>query len=354
MSDQSSAKGASEPAAASAAAASDAAPPPASGNHIAVLDGWRAVSIAFVLIGHWMPIPRILQANHMIAAAGMALFFTLSGFLITRLLLKDQRIVPFLIRRLFRILPLAWAVTIVLVIWTGASMQTALANFFFTANLPPAALMPGGDHLWSLGVEMHFYMAAALLVLLTGRRGLWLLPLFTIGFTALRIVDGETISIVTWHRVDEILVGTCLALALNKFPVEQYASKISPWLCVLAGMMLMAASHPESGPLQYFRGYFAALTVGLSLYALPELLRLFLCSKPAKYVATTSYALYVWHGPLWHSPLGGEDASKAVRYMLRPFLLAATVAAAHVSTFYFEAKFTAWGKRLASSYGKKS
>jgi peptidoglycan/LPS O-acetylase OafA/YrhL len=329
-----------------------AAPSPA-GGHIAVLDGWRAVSISFVLIGHWMPIPRILQANHMIAAAGMALFFTLSGFLITRLLLKDQRIVPFLIRRLFRILPLAWAAVAVLVIWTGASLDTALANFFFTANLPPAQLMEGGDHLWSLGVEMHFYLAAALLVLLTGKRGLWLLPLFTVAFTALRMVDGETLSIVTWHRVDEILVGTCLALALSKFPVEEHAAKISPWLCVAAGFMLLAASHPETGALQYFRGYFAAATVGLSLYALPDILRWALCSRPAKYVATTSYALYVWHGPLWHSWLGGEDASKAVRYALRPFLLAATVAAAHVSTFYFEAKFTAWGKRLANAYGRK-
>jgi peptidoglycan/LPS O-acetylase OafA/YrhL len=322
-------------------------------SHIAVLDGWRAVSIIFVLVGHWMPIPRVLQANHMIAAAGMALFFTLSGFLITRLLLKDQRIVPFLIRRIFRILPLAWAAMAILVLATDASAKTAIANFLFASNLPPAELMEGGKHLWSLCVEMHFYIAVAALVAVLGRRGLWLLPIFTVAVTALRIYDGEYISIITWHRVDEILVGTCLALVLNKFPIEEYSHKINPWLCLGAGAFLMVASHPESGPLQYFRGYAAATTVGLSLYALPEFLRWVLCSKPAKYVATTSYALYVWHGPLWHSPLGGEDASKAVRYALRPVLVAVTFIAAHFSTFYFEAKFTAWGKRLANSIGEK-
>ncbi|WP_379551748.1 acyltransferase family protein [Erythrobacter sp. W53] len=322
-------------------------------NHIAVLDGWRAVSIIFVLVGHWMPIPRILQANHMIAASGMALFFTLSGFLITRLLLKDQRIVPFLIRRLFRILPLAWAAMAVLLIWHGASSETALRNLLFTSNLPPAALMSGGAHLWSLCVEMHFYLGVALLVALTGRRGLYLLPLFCAGFTALRIIDGEVISIVTWHRVDEILVGACLALVLNKFPVESFKEKINPWACVGAGFMLLAAAHPESGPLQYLRPYFAAATVGLSLYALPELLRWALCSKPAKYVAQTSYALYVWHGPLGHTFLGGEESSKLVQYALRPVLLAVTFLAAHISTFYFEARFTAWGKRIANGIGNK-
>ena len=61
------------------------------------------------MAGHWLPLgPKAWELNGAVAASGMALFFTLSGFLITQLLLRDDRVGPFLIRRLFRILPLAW------------------------------------------------------------------------------------------------------------------------------------------------------------------------------------------------------------------------------------------------------
>ncbi len=88
-------------------------------GHLAVLDGWRGISILCVLAAHLLPLgPKLLQLNEMVAVIGMAMFFTLSGFLITRFLLEHTNIVDFLIRRFARIIPLAWlamAITLPLV-----------------------------------------------------------------------------------------------------------------------------------------------------------------------------------------------------------------------------------------------
>ncbi len=73
-----------------------------SNDRLYVLDGWRGVSILLVLAAHLLPLgPKSLHLNEVAGAMGMSLFFTLSGFLIARLLLKDEGIVGFLIKRFF-------------------------------------------------------------------------------------------------------------------------------------------------------------------------------------------------------------------------------------------------------------
>lgn len=319
----------------------------AAAGRIDVLDGWRALSILLVLAGHWLPMPRAWQANAMVAAAGMALFFTLSGFLITRLLLKDPRPAPFLARRIFRIVPLAWLAMAILVAWNRPDAMTVLANFGFFANLPPARLMDGGHHLWSLCVEVQFYLFCALGAWLAGRRIVYLLPALGLAVTGLRVADGVPISIHTWHRVDEILAGATVAVVLSLPRAAGWPQVTPRYACLGAVVGLLLSAHPEAGALQYARPYFAALAVGCSILAAPGWLRGLLTSRPARYVAKTSYALYVFHGIVSATPLGGEEASRTVRYALRIPLVLATFLAAHLSTRFFEAWFIARGKRLA-------
>src|ERR1700682_3044087 len=79
-----------------------------------VLDGLRAISILLVLACHLLPLgPKALRLNETAGAMGMSLFFALSGFLITSGLLRNSSIHEFLVRRLARILPLAYAYTLV-------------------------------------------------------------------------------------------------------------------------------------------------------------------------------------------------------------------------------------------------
>lgn len=317
-------------------------------KRIPILDGWRATSILLVLGAHLLPLgPKVLALNNTAGAMGMALFFTLSGFLIVQFLAAGAPLGIFVMKRLARIVPLSWAAMTVLVLWHQYDAATVARNFLFVSNLPPISLLDGGQHLWSLCVEMQFYLTVASLVLLFGRRGLYLVPVLALAVTGLRVAAGEYISIVTWHRVDEILAGGTIALAYSGWlgvRAEELLKRLPVWPFAIA---LLVASHPGAGPLQYLRPYAASMLVGVSLTGAPALLHRVLVSRPMAWVAEISYALYVIHGVLSHTWLGtGERLEK---YLKRPLLFGLTFALAHLSTRYYEQPITRWvrdwGKR---------
>lgn len=315
-----------------------------------MLDGWRAVSILLVLAGHLLPLgPGGWGLNGAFALGGLALFFTLSGFLITHFLLERPDVPDFLRRRLFRIVPLAWLATIILALANRPDALTVAANLLFFANLPPPRLMAGGEHLWSLCVEAQFYIAVGLLVAVGGRRALWSLPLLCVAVTLLRVATGTHASIVTWLRIDEILAGAALALACTRPAITGWLRACPSNLTLLFLIILLAASRLDGGVISYIRPYAAAGAIGVSLYSAPVAMRRLFSSRTAAYIAAISYALYVFHGMLVISWLGTGDL--LVKYAKRPLLFAATFAAAHMSTFWFERPITAWGSRFASKAG---
>ena len=323
--------------------------------HIPILDGWRALSILLVLAGHWLPIGRPeWRMNESVAASGMALFFCLSGFLITQFLLADQRIGVFLIKRYFRIIPLAWLATIILIVAQSPPTQTAIANLLFYANLPTPQLLEGGGHFWSLFVEIQFYIFMAILVFVGGRRALYLVPIFAICITLLRISDNTTISIVTWYRVDEIFAGGCVALAWNNKTISRYCRALPAFLSPSLLFLLLLVSLPQSGFLGYFRPYAAGLTIFVSLYAFPVHLYKLWTGKVARYIAQISYAVYVFHGMLTATALGGGDVGKIEKYVLRVPLALVTWLLSHISTFYYEKAAIKFGARLVTKISNRS
>jgi peptidoglycan/LPS O-acetylase OafA/YrhL len=316
-------------------------------EHLAVLDGWRGISILFVLAAHLLPLgPKAWTLNAMAGPMGMALFFTLSGFLITRFLLHNDRVSDFLIRRLFRIVPLAWLAMAITLPLVAAPAAYYLPHFLFYANWPPTYLTHAASHLWSLCVEVQFYVGIALVVALFGRRGLLVLPVLCIAVTLHRVATHTYVDIATWLRVDEILAGGMLALAHGgKFggAPSRWLPRLNPYL--MLGLLALS-SHPVGGFLNYLRPYIAALLVGSTLFAARPRLDAVLQSRVLKYIAEVSYALYVIHHLLMFTWLGtGERLEK---YLKRPLLFAATFALAHVSTFHFEHRCIAFGKRLSA------
>lgn len=315
-------------------------------SRLEMLDGWRAISILMVVAGHMLPLgPRGWGLNGQVPALGMAIFFTLSGFLVVSILLRDQNILAFAIKRVARILPLAWAVLFVVLGIAGATGAEWLANLFFYANLPPFYLQYAG-HFWSLGVEMQFYLAVALVVAIAGRRGLWAVPLCALAVTALRIASDEPASIVTWLRVDEILAGGTLALLFH-----ERTEATCRWLGhtpfpLVAGLFLLSASQWAYW-LNFARPYLAATMVGITIVRTVPLLSPALVTRPGHYIASISYALYIFHPLTLHGWLGsGEGLAK---YAKRPICFALSFAAAHLSTYYYEMPINRWAHRLAAS-----
>jgi peptidoglycan/LPS O-acetylase OafA/YrhL len=317
-------------------------------DRLPVLDGWRAFSIFFVLAGHLMPIgPSAWRLNVTVAALGMVLFFILSGFLITRFLLDHEGIGDFLIRRVCRVVPLAWAYAAFSLTILAAPPDVFLAQFLFYANLPPTHLTPLTAHMWSLCVEMQFYAGIALLVLVGGRGALYLLPALCFAVTAYRVSQHAYLSIFTQERLDEILAGCILALAFENRLGTALPSMMRRLPFYVLVPALVISCHPESGWLNYLRPYLAALTIGATLYRDVPFVTPVLGSAPLRYVAAISYALYVFHPLLAHSWLG--EGNTIVKYLKRPLLFAALFLMAHLSTFHYERLWIALGRRLTTT-----
>ena len=315
-------------------------------KRLGVLDGWRGISILLVLLGHLFPVgPKAWALNNAVAGAGMAIFFTLSGFLITSVLLADPDIRRFLIHRVMRIVPLAWLAMALTLALTGAGAAFWPPHLFFYANLFPNLLVEGTRHFWSLCVEMQFYVGVAILVAALGRRALFVLPALAVVVTVYRAGMHYTMDIRTDKRIDEILAGCTLALTWHHRPTW-FARDWLGWLPLALVPLLVASAHDALPSLNYLRPWIASTMVGTTLgVAAAHPVRRLLSTATLRYVAEISFALYVLHGCLVASWL--ETGDKLVKYLKRPLFIGATWGLAHVSTRYYEAFFIRLGKRWA-------
>ena len=148
-------------------------------DHLRTLDGLRGLAVLLVLWGH-TPLELLGAINAKLSFIvqpgylGVDVFFVLSGFLITRILLADRgkpkALKNFLIRRFLRIFPIYYLTILVLVfIEPGAYL---LYSFFYLSNYyfpfvhgDPELFRTPLSHGWSLAVEEHYYLFWPLLVM---------------------------------------------------------------------------------------------------------------------------------------------------------------------------------------------
>jgi len=157
-------------------------------TRIPSLDGLRAVAILFVLFAHCsitFP-PGLVSVNFILpllnGGLGVTIFFCISGFLITRLLIiefektGEVSLKGFYIRRSFRILPAYWCFLLFVVVLNVAKIQeisvpNLLSGLFFVMNYSPANVRWILQHLWSLSVEEQFYLFCRWFSYSPGRNG---------------------------------------------------------------------------------------------------------------------------------------------------------------------------------------
>jgi peptidoglycan/LPS O-acetylase OafA/YrhL len=302
------------------------------------LDGIRAVAILAVLLFHvW---PASLPGGFV----GVDVFFVLSGYLITSIVLHDIHgghfsFREFYLRRVQRLLPnIILTVFAVLVLWSvlmppGMASEPGrhglwtlfnLANFYCWKYLGGywgnRAEWAPFNHTWSLGIEEQFYLffPACLLLLARFQRRrlrLWLV-VATIASFAACLYGTYAHTIATFYllptRVWELLLGAALAahrvslglqgktLALPGLPPRGRAREVVGWLglgLILAGFWLIDGDHG-------FPGWVAlAPTMGTILVLLSvaekETRVARMLSTPSMVmVGRLSYSIYLWHWPL--------------------------------------------------------
>lgn len=202
-------------------------------QHIPALDGVRGLAIILVITWHSLahqldtsiPLSRWVFIIANLGCFGVNLFFVLSGFLITRILLdtrsKPRYFTNFYARRALRIFPLYYLYLLIIVF----TDETVRANFWwfatYCANFWFAKLgyfATPAKHTWSLCVEEQFYLLWPMIV--WALRGRFLLPvtcLLVLLSWTISLLDGANDDFRTYillqYRMDALLLGALLAMA---------------------------------------------------------------------------------------------------------------------------------------------
>ena len=356
-------------------------------RYIPGLDGIRAVAVLAVLLFHF----GVSGLDG--GLLGVDVFFVLSGFLITSLLLQEWaqtgtlRFAAFYARRARRLLPgllLLLALVAAYAAWFARSdtlsavRSDAVSTLLYVANWhfifsdqgyfqwtgPPSPLL----HTWSLAVEEQFYLVwpAVCWVVLRrfGRRGLAVAAL--VGIVASAAV---TAALVTAHvsvdrlyygtdvRTQEVMVGALLAVVGPRLTRWVQGSRGSPrhrlssvrwrqrWLGLagtvgLAGLVVMFHTVSGAGSFLYRGGFLVvalstAAVIALVVHGPRQPVTRVLAVAPLRYLGRISYGVYLYHFPLFlilTAPRMGLDGPA-----LLALRVAATVALASLSYHFVEA-----------------
>ena len=308
------------------------------------IDGLRGIAVLLVVAYHL----EVFQVRG--GFIGVDIFFVISGYLITGLIVRDLAdgtfsLGRFYMRRIRRIIP---ALAVVLAA-AGAgsllfqfpsetrglagSLAAAMlfcSNLFFLSNahyFGGAAYSIPLLHTWSLAIEEQFYLAFPLLVMVLARHGgNWRrnvrsavlgIALFSFIVSAVLVeINQEAAFYLIVSRAWELAAGALLALGLPHLKPRRWLSEI----CGAMGLMLVLAAALRYHPALHFPGVLALAPVagaaGLIYAGNAQwtFVSSLLSVSPLRLAGLVSYSLYLWHWPIivfWRDITGGRPGIEA-------------------------------------------
>lgn len=288
------------------------------------IDGLRAIAVILVVVFH--AFPNLLPGGYV----GVDVFFVISGFLISNIILgalnsNTFSIGEFYARRVKRIFP---ALSVVLAFFLVVGWFTLLADEYmqlgkhvaggtaFISNFVLLSELGYFDtssetkpllHLWSLGIEEQFYIFYPLALWAAARRRFGIIALITglgvLSFLANILFIGshrDYVFYLPFTRMWELLLGAGLAYGASSSSSPPTASRsLAPWVglcCVLGAACLLdgKSSFPGLNALAPVGGIALVIWAGQRA----SLNRIILSHKLLVGIGLVSYPLYLWHWPL--------------------------------------------------------
>lgn len=293
------------------------------GTYVKEFDGWRGVGILFVVLAHYFT--TYFSGSWVF----MEMFFVMSGFLITGILLdskhKKHYYKGFILRRVFRVFPLYYLCLLILFFAVPASWAdlsyykshqvwfwTYLENWLYSVDGWPQ--VKALHHFWSLAIEEQFYIIWPLVVWLFSPKGLVrfciFLFLFSIAFRNAGMHLGFVMPfpyVATFGRMEGIVLGAIIAVLART--QKQILEKYTYPLTILSGILGLLCFCVAGGmsfdlPVHYTVNYtlvdiFFAGMIVMTLCS-QELIRFkkILNMQLFKMLGVMSYCIYIFHYPI--------------------------------------------------------
>jgi peptidoglycan/LPS O-acetylase OafA/YrhL len=320
-------------------------------KHLTALDGIRAIALFLVIVSHWLDKSYLVQAVAP-GAIGVDVFFVLSGFLITTILLQNRLqaealgnsksvlIKSFFIRRSLRIFPIYYlfvAACFVIGPITGTNIRqhalyflTYTSNFYFYQQQAWDGIV---SHLWSLAVEEQFYLLWPWVMVFTPRRYLLVAILLFIGvgvgsgYVIASKNLGDFALTLPFSCFDAFGLGALLAFVWvfhkNRLAL---ASRILGIAAIICGVQALSMQTPWPLVLLPDRTVYAL--IGLWLIARVVLAQetnqkpsVLLANPVLVFIGKISYGMYLYHLPLaWDSSLLYACLNHRLPAVVMPYL----------------------------------